>query len=26
MWYNDVKSGKAVQKPVGAAQPAAGDD
>jgi formate dehydrogenase subunit gamma len=26
MWYNDVKSGKAVQKPVGAAQSAAGDD
>ncbi|MCA3019663.1 MAG: formate dehydrogenase subunit gamma [Rhodocyclaceae bacterium] len=26
MWYNDVRAGKAVQKPVGAAQPAAGDD
>ena len=26
MWYDDVKSGKATQKPVGAVQPAAGDD
>jgi formate dehydrogenase subunit gamma len=26
IWYNDVRAGKAVQKPVGAAQPAAGDD
>lgn len=26
MWYDEVKSGKAPQKPVGAAQPAAGDD
>jgi formate dehydrogenase subunit gamma len=26
MWYDDVKAGKAAQKPMGAAQPAAGDD
>jgi formate dehydrogenase subunit gamma len=26
IWYNEVRAGKAVQKPVGAAQPAAGDD
>jgi formate dehydrogenase subunit gamma len=26
MWYDEVKSGKAAQKPIGAAQPAAGDD
>jgi len=26
LWYDEVKSGKAVQKPIGSAQPAAGDD
>jgi formate dehydrogenase subunit gamma len=26
MWYEEVKSGKTAQQPMGSAQPAAGDD